>query len=413
MDIGTIKGIFDVLRKYDIFIIGNGKHFNNITYPFLCKSGLLDRVCGFLELDKTSKSSSNDEIVIKQRAFKTYSKADFVDNPSNKKLILLAVTGYKEILGQLQRDNNLPRRIQVTQGIQATQGIQVAQGIKATQGIQAAQVIQATQKNQAIKAIPSIYLESLYDDYLMLDVAKPPKNFRKHAQKQIPGTIHTFWFSGEAIPQAYERCRKSWEKFAPDMEVKVWTLENYKADGCRYFQEAIERGKWAFAADYARADVLRRYGGVYMDMDVEMLGPIEDLLYNDAYMSFESLDRIEAGSGIGTKPGNKILDEICKSYESRGFVKADGSLDMSTCPVQYTKVIEKHGLVKNGGFQMVDDMTIYPFEVLTGKSFDTGLIYRTDLSLTTHHHHGSWVPDRAKDAMDERYKEIEDFLRGV
>ena len=148
-----------------------------------------------------------------------------------------------------------------------------------------------------------------------------------------------------------------------------------------------------------------------MDLDVEMIRPIDDLIYNDAYMSFESLGRIECGSGMGATKGNRIIDEICKSYESRPYFKEDGTWDNSTCPVRYTRVIEKHGLVKNGGFQFVEDITIFPFEVLTAKSFDTGIIYRTERTYTVHHHNGTWVPTLARDAMKRRYQEIGELLQ--
>ena len=143
---------------------------------------------------------------------------------------------------------------------------------------------------------------------------------------------------------------------------------------------------------------------------VEMLRPIDDLIYNDAYMSFESLDRIECGSGMGAKPGHPIIEEICESYEKRPYLKSDGTWDNSTCPVRYTQVIEKHGLKKNGGFQFVEDITVYPFEVLTGKSFDTGIIYSTDLSYTVHHHNGSWIPGPARRAVLERYEKIRKWM---
>ena len=156
--------------------------------------------------------------------------------------------------------------------------------------------------------------------------------------------------------------------------------------------------------------LLRRYGGIYMDLDVEMLRPIDDLLYNDAYMSFESEDRIECGSGRGAGPGHPVIEEICESYEKRPYLKPDGTWDNSTCPVRYTEVIEKHGLKKNGGFQSVEDITVYPFEVLTAKCFDTGIVYKTDLTYTLHHHNGSWIPGRTRDAITKRYHDIQNFL---
>lgn len=364
MDILKIEGLFSELNKKDIICWGSGKHFKNITYPFLCESGLIDRLRGFL--DTTGKGN----VVLNGKEYERIRKSDLYSKNNDNTVILIAVTGYREIQTQLLQDDCLASAM----------------------------------------AIPAIYLESLYEDLRMLSVVKPEMNYRKNIKPVISKVIHTFWFSNEELPIKYKKCLNSWKKYAPDFEIKMWNLDSYKPVNCMFFDQAIEDRNWAFASDYARADVLRRYGGVYMDLDVEILRPIDDLLYNDAYMSFESLTRIECGSGMGFKAGNKILDEICKSYENRPYYKADGSWDNSTCPVRYTEIIEKHGLQKSGCFQFVDDITIYPFEVLTCKSFDTGIIYNSELSYTIHHHNGSWIPSGAKDAMENRYKEIENFL---
>ena len=356
-------GIFEKLKTKDIFCLGNGKHFKNITCPFLRQSGLLANLKGFVD------ASAN--VVIDDHIYQSISKKALANTSFNNTVIIIAVTGYREILSQLKADPVLSK----------------------------------------IKAIPSIYLEALYEDLLLMSAKKPPKGFRKNSVPKIPKVIHTFWFSGDPMPKLYQDCLRSWKKYAPDYKIHIWDLDTYKPGECVFFEQAISHKNWAFASDYARVDVLRRYGGVYMDLDVEMLRPIDDHLYNDAYMSFESLGRIECGSGMGAQPKNSIIDEICKSYEQRPYLKEDGSWDNSTCPVRYTQVIEKHGLVKNGGFQFVDDITIYPFEVLTGKSFDTGIVYRTDLSYTLHHHSGNWVPDKAHDAMEKRYEEIREFLQ--
>jgi len=353
--INTITRYFEQLNKKDIYCFGSGKYFRNHTLPFLNASGLI----------KNFRGSVDKESLIKL--------------PHENVFVIIAVTGYREILSQLKGDDYLNK----------------------------------------FTSVPSIFLEALYEDMMMLKAPKPPVLFRKNKEITIPKTIHTFWFSGdcgkdgELLPEKYRNCLKSWKRYAPDFEIKIWNSNNFRPDNCLYFEQAINNKYWAFAADYARADVLSRFGGVYMDLDVEMLKPIDDLLYNDAYMSFESLDRIECGSGMGAKAGNKILGEICKDYESRPFIKEDGSFDMSTCPVRFTNIIEKHGLVKNGGFQMVEDITIYPFEFLTGKSFDTGIIYSSELSYTLHHHNGSWVPGHTKNAMEERYKEIAEFCSGI
>lgn len=358
-----LESLFNELKTKDIICWGSGKHFKNVTFPFLCESGLIENVRGFLD------TTGSGKVVLDGKSYDRLKKFALYSANTDNTVVLITVTGYREIMKQLSSDPGL----------------------------------------SSIIAIPSIYLESLYEDLRMLSVTKPELNYRKNKQPVIPKIIHTFWFSNEEMPVKYKECLQSWKKYAPDFEIKIWNLNSYKAENCLFFDQAIEDKNWAFASDYARADVLRRYGGVYMDLDVEMLRPIDDLIYNDAYMSFESLTRLECGSGMGAKAGNKILDEICKSYETRPYYKADGSWDNSTCPVRYTEIVEKHGLQKNGCFQFVEDITIYPFEVLTGKSFDSGIIYKTELSYTTHHHKGSWVPSGAKNAMENRYKEIARF----
>ncbi|MCR5397990.1 MAG: hypothetical protein K6E68_00480 [Lachnospiraceae bacterium] len=313
----------------------------------------------------------SSDVVIKDRSYGRIGKDRLTKLSGENTVILIAVNGYEEILSQIRSDAELNR----------------------------------------FEAVPAVFLESLYEDTLLLSTDKPPVNYRKHDRQVIPGIIHAIWFSGDPMPALYKRCLESWKKYAPDLEIKIWDLKTYKPDHCLFFEQAIADRNWSFASDYARADLLLRYGGVYMDLDVEMLRPIDDLLYNDAYMSFESLDRIECGSGMGAVPGHPILKEICESYENRPYLRTDGTWDTSTCPVRYTQVIDRHGLKKNGGFQFVEDITVYPFEVLTGKSFDTGIIYNTELSYTLHHHNGSWIPDKAHRAICDRYEGICVFFK--
>ena len=359
-----ITEYFESLKTKDIICWGSGKHFRNITCSFLRKSGLIKNLRGFAGV------SDKAPVGVLEHSYDVFGKEELAEMESDKTILLITVAGYEEILTQLRSDDRLAE----------------------------------------FEAVPSIYLESLYEDQLLLSGKKPPQHYHKNDKPVIPKLIHAIWFSGDPMPDLYLRCLESWKKYAPDYEIKIWDRETYKPDHCLFFEQAIEHRNWAFASDYARADLLCRYGGIYMDLDVEMLRPIDDLLYNDAYMSFESLDRVECGSGMGARPGHPILQEICESYENRPYLKEDGSWDNSTCPVRYTQVIEKHGLIKNGGFQQVGDITVYPFEVLTGKSFDTGIIYNTEYSYTVHHHNGSWIPDPARQAMSKRYDNIQRFL---
>lgn len=46
-----------------------------------------------------------------------------------------------------------------------------------------------------------------------------------------------------------------------------------------WVRQAYERKKYAFAADYIRIYALVTEGGIYLDSDVEVLKPFDDLLH--------------------------------------------------------------------------------------------------------------------------------------
>ena len=86
----------------------------------------------------------------------------------------------------------------------------------------------------------------------------------------IPKIIHYCWFGGNPIPKEYTRYMESWKKYCPDYKLKKWTEDNFNFDHCPYYEEALRKKKWAFASDYARFVILYRYGGIYLDTDVEL-----------------------------------------------------------------------------------------------------------------------------------------------
>ena len=52
--------------------------------------------------------------------------------------------------------------------------------------------------------------------------------------------------------------------------------------------DAFDNKKYAFAADYIRLYALYNYGGIYLDMDVEVLKPYGDLLKLRTMLGYEN-----------------------------------------------------------------------------------------------------------------------------
>ena len=91
-----------------------------------------------------------------------------------------------------------------------------------------------------------------------------------------------------------QKCIKSWRKFCPDFEIIEWNENNFDINICQYVKEAYDNKKWAFVSDYARFYVLNRFGGVYVDTDVELIKPIDNFLQNN-FTAFESCSAVATG----------------------------------------------------------------------------------------------------------------------
>ena len=95
---------------------------------------------------------------------------------------------------------------------------------------------------------------------------------------KIVKKIHYVWLGGKPLPPNVKECIKSWRKYCPDYEIIQWNESNFDTDKYLWVKEAISCKKYAFAADVIRCLVLNKYGGLYLDTDVELKKKIDDFL---------------------------------------------------------------------------------------------------------------------------------------
>lgn len=211
------------------------------------------------------------------------------------------------------------------------------------------------------------------------------------SEQKIPKKIHYCWIGGKPIPEHNRKIMESWKKFCPDYEIIEWNESNYDFTKNRYMREAFENKKWGFAPDYARLDIIYEHGGIYLDVDVELIKPLDDLLSLKGFMGFCQGDHCALGLGFGAMPHHPLIKEFLDYYENLSFILDNGNFNQTPSPVYQTNVLLTKGLILDNTLQEIDGITIFPVEYFDPKDFYSGEISLTKNTYSIHHYDASWV----------------------
>ena len=204
-------------------------------------------------------------------------------------------------------------------------------------------------------AFPFMQFVSKYDidENILSEVIDCKKN------TQIPKLIHSFWFSGDRKPEAYQRCIDTWQEKLSGYEIIEWNMNNYDWHKHPFVERAIELKAWAFASDFARLDVLYNYGGIYLDMDVEVFKPFDDLLGNEAIFSFGNNVLIDLAV-VGSQKNNQIIQKLLKRYDSIPLPHERKDYVGLFQPALVRPIFAEQGIRMDGKLQVINGATIFP-----------------------------------------------------
>jgi len=214
----------------------------------------------------------------------------------------------------------------------------------------------------------------------------------------IPKIIHYCWLSDDPIPQNLQNCMNSWKKYLPDYEFKLWNFDSFDINSSKWVQEAFDNKKYAFAADYIRLYALYHFGGIYMDMDVEVLKNIDQYLQLDTMIGWQDEYEGLEVAAFGVKKNEKWIEDCLAYYEGRHFKKNDGSFDTFTLPLIIEECLKKNGYKLetisslNDAIKIQNEGEIPVFEpdFFSPKSFKTGVVKKTTRTVMIHHFSASW-----------------------
>ena len=219
----------------------------------------------------------------------------------------------------------------------------------------------------------------------------------------IPKIIHYCWLSSDPIPLQFEEYIKSWKVHLPDYEFMLWNFDTFDIDESIWVKEAFENKRYAFAADYIRLFAVYNYGGIYLDMDVELLKSFNPFLELNSIICYEKQGPHFEMAAFGALKGSLWIKTCLTYYEKRHFINK-GEPDTKILPIVIKEVLASDftivpvsslaeaSLQKNDPYEI----KVLPSEYFSPKYYWTGKVEITNNTVCIHHFFGSWLPQYLK-----------------
>jgi hypothetical protein len=203
----------------------------------------------------------------------------------------------------------------------------------------------------------------------------------------IPKKIHYCWFGRGELSAKAQTCIASWKKYCPDFEIKEWNEDNFDIHRNAYTEMCYVNRKFAFLSDYARLVIIADEGGIYFDVDVEVVRPLDPLLKHPAFLGFETEEYVNTGMGFGAEAQNPAVLSMLSAYDTL----LDGEHGTVGCPILNTQGLDEQGLVRNGTYQDLGTAVVYPPTYFNPYEDATGRLRTTKDTYSIHWYAKSWM----------------------
>lgn len=222
---------------------------------------------------------------------------------------------------------------------------------------------------------------------------------------KIPKKIHYIWIGGKEIPERFQKNIETWKKYNPDYKIIRWDESNYDFKKIDYMREAYEAQAWGFVPNYARLDIIYNQGGIYLDVDVEVVKSFNSVLNDDVFMGMGCADRINHGQGFGARKKHPIIEDMMKKFEKSHFLLSDGRPGKKPCHTYIHPVMKKYGFEIANYYQKRDGIVLYPTEVMSPLTIEGMPDFFSKNTVSIHQEVGTWKTEREREGL-EKLKQI-------
>jgi inositol phosphorylceramide mannosyltransferase catalytic subunit len=196
----------------------------------------------------------------------------------------------------------------------------------------------------------------------------------------IPKVIHRLWLGADPVPADFERYGETWARHHPEWEMRLWTDDNLPPLSCQALIDGMPGFKSRY--DMVRYELLRQFGGVIVDLDMEALRPIDPLLGGvRAFVCRETGKERRIGTQIiGAEPRHPLLERAVGELSTS--ITRRGAASRRAGPVFFTQIVD----------EFRDQITIFPRETFLSPLTIEPPKRPQDFPrmFAVHHHAESW-----------------------
>ena len=206
--------------------------------------------------------------------------------------------------------------------------------------------------------------------------------------------IHYCWFGKSKKSKLIKRCISSWKKYASDFKLIEWNENNFNIDDSpQYVREAYKAKKYAFVSDYVRFYVLKKYGGIYLDTDVELIRKLDFDILTVPFFGMEKSLEINPGLIVALEKNDEVCDFMIDSYNNSHFF-AD-KYNITICQRIYA-FFDIRGFARKDENQIIEKYHIFSSEYFSPLDEKTRKLCKTNNTFSIHWFNASWLSKKEK-----------------
>lgn len=246
--------------------------------------------------------------------------------------------------------------------------------------------------------------------------------------------IHRIFFGFNDEEDIYLEYLQNWKEKLPDYEIKHWNMTNLPVDINPYTKAMVSLNDGVFLSDYFRWWVLREYGGIYLDGDIEIINGealnklVEELQDSKDYDAFIGVEMKNIGGytshSMVSKPNSSLSQFMCEIYENLGKLYLGRKEILIGPKITAYYFLDKGSFIEQKGYIfdfiepiIKDRVKIYPKDYFSPISYGKTPVLEdlTSRSVLAHHYGNSWWEKDSyffnqKLSMQKKRKKIADYL---